>query len=87
MSLPALDRVLEVAVPWADLPLIVAPGCRIARELRDREARPGRVWCVCEALDLLLTGVKPEDARKVAEARLTLDAPAVRVTSEGEGRP
>lgn len=66
-----LDRVLEIAVPWADVPLILAPGCRIARELRERETRSaGRVWCVCEALDLLLTNVPPDDARKIAEAKL-----------------
>jgi len=79
VSLYQLNRVLEVAVPWADVPLILAPGCRIARELRARDPKPGRVWCVCEALDLLLAGVTPEDARKVGDARLLLDSQAVQV--------
>lgn len=71
---------LEIAVPWSDVPLILAPGCRIARELRERDSRPGRVWCVCEALDLLLTGVTPQDARKVGEARLLFNGHSVRVS-------
>lgn len=70
VSLWQLDRVLEITVHWADVPLILAPGCRIARELRERDSKPGRVWCVCEALDLLLTNVPPDDARKIAEAKL-----------------
>lgn len=70
VSLWQLDRVLEIAVPWADVPLILAPGCRIAHELRARDTKPGRVWCVCEALDLLLTNVPPDDARKIGEAKL-----------------
>ncbi len=80
VSLSALDRVLEVAVPWADVPLILAPGCRVARELRERDSKPGRVWCVCEALDLLYAGVTPQDARKVGEARLLFDGHTVRVS-------
>jgi hypothetical protein len=68
-----LDRVLELAVPWADVPLILAPGCRIARALRESDPRPGRVWCTCEILDLLLTGIGPEDARRIAEAKLMLN--------------
>jgi hypothetical protein len=71
LSLYQLDRVLEIAVPWFDLPLILAPGCRLARELRARDPNPGRVRCVCEVLDLLLSGVTVEDARKMGEARLT----------------
>lgn len=82
VSLTQLDRVLEVAVPWADVPVILAPGCRIARELRARDSSPGRVWCVCEVWDLLLTGVKPEDARKVAEARLMFGGAVVSVRQE-----
>jgi hypothetical protein len=70
VSLWELDRVFEIAVPWADVPIILAPGCRIARELRAREVKPGRVWCVCEVLDTLLSGVAAEDARKVADAKL-----------------
>jgi len=77
VSLYQLDRVLEVAVPWTDVPLILAPGCRLARELRDRDPRPGRVWCTCEVLDLLLSGVTPENARKVAEAKLGLGGAVV----------
>lgn len=73
VSLYQLDRVLEVAVPWSDVPLILAPGCRIALELRARDPQPGRVWCVCEVLDLLLTNVPPDDGRKVAEAKLLFD--------------
>lgn len=79
VSLWQLRDVLEIAVPWADVPLILAPGCRIARELRERDSKPGRVWCVCEALDLLLTGVTPHEAQKVGEARLLFDGQAVHV--------
>jgi len=74
VNLWQLDRVLEVAVPWSDVRLLIAPGCRIARELRASGPTPGRVWCSCEVLDLLLSGVKPEDAWKIGEARLLLDA-------------
>ncbi len=80
VPLRALTRVLEVAVPWADVPLLIAPGCRVARELRQADSRPGRVWCVCEVLDLLLTNVPPDDARKIAEARLTFDADTITVS-------
>jgi len=38
------------------------------------DARPGRVWCTCEVLDLLLVNARPADARAVAEARLLFDA-------------
>ncbi len=75
-----LTRVVEVAVPWADVPLLISPGCRVARELRLADAKPGRVWCVCEVLDLLLTNVPPDDARKIAEARLTFDADTITVS-------
>jgi hypothetical protein len=74
VSLYQLGRILEVAVPWSDVRLLIAPGCRIARELRASDPRPGRVWCVCEVLDLLLSGVTPEDARGMAEARTMFDA-------------
>ena len=70
VNLHQLDRVLEVAVPWCDVPLILAPGCRIARDLRARDLKPGRVWCTCEVLDLLLTGVMPEDTRRIGETKL-----------------
>lgn len=74
-----LSRVLEVAVPWSDVRLILAPGCRVARQLRETDPRPGRVWCTCEVLDLLLTGVTPEDARKVAEAKVLMGGAVVGV--------
>ena len=74
VSLWQLDKVLEVAVPWSDVRLLIAPGCRIARELRATDPKPGRVWCSCEILDLLLSGVTPEDARKIAPTRLDFDA-------------
>ena len=70
VSLYQLDRILEVAVPWSDVNLVIAPGCRIARELRARDPKPGRVWCCCEIADLLLSGVRPEDARATAEAKI-----------------
>lgn len=72
VSLWQLDKVLEVAVPWCDVRLLLAPGCRVASELRQADSKPGRVWCVCEILDLLLTNAPPEDARKVAEAKLLM---------------
>ena len=82
VSLWSLDRILEVEVPWSDIRLLVAPGCRIARELRATDPRPGRVWCVCEVGNLLLSGVIPEDARKIAEAKLTFDAEVSGVASQ-----
>ncbi len=85
VSLYTLDRVLEVAVPWSDVPLILAPGCRIARELRERDPKPGRVWCVCEVL--LLTGVTPDDARKVAEAKLMFGGAVVGARQLGPEEP
>ena len=90
-SLWSLDRILEVAVPWSDVRLVIAPGCRIARQLRATDPKPGRVWCSCEILDLLLSGVTPEDARKVAATRLDFDAalrgvfPAERAGRREEG--
>lgn len=83
VPLRALTRVLEVAVPWCDVPLLIAPGCRVARELRQADAKPGRVWCVCEVLDLLLTNVSPGDARKVAEAKLLMDGAVAGARREG----
>lgn len=74
VSLWQLGRVLEVAVPWSDVRLLIAPGCRVARELRASDPKPGRVWCVCEVSDLLLSGVKPEDAQKIAETKITFEA-------------
>jgi hypothetical protein len=74
VSLYQLDHILEVDVPWSDVRLVLAPGCRIARDLRAKDARPGRVWCVCEVVDLLLTHVTPEDARAITDARLVFDA-------------
>lgn len=74
LSLFGLDHVLEVVVPWSDIRLVLAPGCRVARELRDQDPHPGRVWCVCELADLLLSGVIPPDARAAVEARLVFDA-------------
>jgi hypothetical protein len=81
VSLYQLDRVLEVSVPWSDVRLTIAPGCRLARELRARDQKPGRVWCTCEVLDLLLSGVTPEDARKVAQARLMFDGTSAMVAA------
>lgn len=74
VNLWQLDKVLEIAVPWSDVRLVIAPGCRIARELRSSDPKPGRVWCSCEILDLLLSGVTPGDARQIAETRITFDA-------------
>jgi hypothetical protein len=79
----SLDRILEVAVAWSDVRLLIAPGCRVARALRAADPKPGRVWCVCEVVDLLLSGVRPEDARTIAEARLTFDAGPAGITKEG----
>jgi hypothetical protein len=77
--------VLELAVPWSDVRLLIAPGCRTARELRATDPRPGRVWCACEVLDLLFSGVAPEDARKITEERVTFDA-TLAGTTKAEGR-
>jgi hypothetical protein len=83
VRLADLHHVLEIAVPWTDVPLILAPGCRVARELRARDPKAGRVWCTCEVLDLLLTGVTPEDARKIAEAKLLFNGAVVGARREG----
>lgn len=82
VSLYSLDRVLEVSVPWSDTRLLIAPGCRIARELRALDSKPGRVWCVCEVLDLLLSGVTPDDARRIAEAKIALDGTTTTVLAD-----
>lgn len=74
VSLYQLDRVLEIAIPYSDTNLIIAPGCRIAGQLRAQDPTPGRVWCVCEVLDLLLIGASPEHARAVAEAKIAFGA-------------
>jgi hypothetical protein len=70
VKLRDLTRILEVAVDWCDVPLLIAPGCRIAKDLRSADPKPGRVWCVCEVLDLLLTSVPPEDAQRIGEAKV-----------------
>lgn len=82
VSLWSLDKILEIVVPWSDVRLVVAPGCRLARELRAQDPKPGRVWCVCEVLDLLLSGVTPADARKIGEAKLALDGNVTGVRQE-----
>ena len=82
VSLYHLDKVLEIEIPGWEVRMILAPGCRIARELRATDPKPGRIWCSCEVSDLLLSGVTPEDARKFAEARLTFDATLDGVTRE-----
>ena len=74
VSLRQLDRIIDVEMPWGEVRLVIAPGCRVARELRATDPQPGRVWCSCEVLKLLLAGVQPEEARQIAEARLTFDA-------------
>jgi hypothetical protein len=80
VTLGALDRILEIAVPWSDFRLLLVPGCRLARELRKRDAKPGRVWCTCEVLDLLLSGVSPEDARKVGLTKLDFGGQVTRIS-------
>jgi hypothetical protein len=80
LNLWSLDRVVEVAVPWSDVRLLIAPGCRVARELRASDSKPGRVWCCCEVIDLLLSGLTPEDARKVGQTRTEFDATQVCIT-------
>lgn len=84
LRLAALDRVLEVAVPWAELPLLFVPSCRVAERLRASEASPGRVWCTCELRELLLTGLEPAEARAVAEAKAVLDGRLVAAARESE---
>ena len=69
-----LKRVLEVAVLWSNTRLVIAPGCKLAGELRATDPKPARIWCSCEVSDLLLSGVTPDDAQKIGEARLIFDA-------------
>jgi hypothetical protein len=74
IQLNQLNRVLELPIPGWDQSLVIAPGCRVTRELRSQDPKPGRVWCVCEILDLIIMNVPPADARKVAEATLMFDS-------------
>lgn len=59
VPLSSLDRILEVMAPWSEINILLVPGCRIARDLRALDPKPGRVWCTCEVLDLLLSNVRP----------------------------
>jgi len=77
-SLWALDRVVEVEVPWHNETLFFSPGPGRTQQLEDEGISRGRVWCTCELLDLLLTGVTPEDARAIAEAKLAFGGATVR---------
>lgn len=79
-SLRALTENLEVVVPWSKVNLLIVPGCRKAKDLRSKDRHPGRVWCVCEVLDLLLTKVTPDDATAVAQAKLLFAGGVTRVT-------
>ena len=79
ISLYQLDTVVEVVVPWADASIILAPGCRIARAIRSTDPQPGRVWCTCEVLDLLLTNVPGADTRRVGAAKVALQGMVVGV--------
>jgi hypothetical protein len=72
LSMGKLTKVLELAVPWCAQSVFIAPGCHIARRLAEVHGR-GRVWCTCEVLDMLLSHVSPDEARKIAEAKLTFD--------------
>ena len=87
VPLSALDRILEVMVPWSEINILLVPGCRIARDLRARDPKPGRIWCTCEILDLLLSNVPPDDSRKIAEAKLLLKGTLAGVLTEGEHHP
>lgn len=87
VRLTDLHHVLDIAVPWTDVPLILAPGCRIARELRALAPRPGRVWCVCEVLDLILSGVTPDDAPKIAEAKVLFTGAVLGARRLGPAEP
>lgn len=77
VKLRDLTRIIEIAVDWCDIPILIAPGCRVAKDLRAADPKPGRVWCVCEVLDLLLTSVPPEDAQRIGQAKLALDGAVV----------
>ena len=83
VPLSSLDRILEVTVPWSEINILLVPGCRIARDLRARDPKPGRIWCTCEILDLLSSNVPPDDARKIAEAKLLMAGELRGVTREG----
>jgi hypothetical protein len=69
ISTDHLNRVLELRIPGWDQSLIITPGCRVTRELRSRDPRPGQVWCMCEILDLILANVPPAAATKVTDSR------------------
>ena len=85
-SLWSLDRTLEIAVPWWPETLFLVPGPGVARQLAAEGISPGRIWTTAEALDLLLTGVSPDDARCIAETKLTMAGTVVgawRTRAEG----
>ena len=85
VPLSSLDRILEVMVPWSEINILLVPGCRIARDLRALDPKPGRVWCTCEVLDLLLSNLPPDDARKIAEAKMLMAGELRGVAREGQG--
>ena len=72
MPLHKLTNILVLDVPWCAQPVYIAPGCGVARRLA-RGHGHGRVWCVCEVLDLLFSRISPSDARKIAEGKLMFD--------------
>jgi hypothetical protein len=72
VSLYPIDKVVEVAVPWADVTFFIAPGCRMAHQLAEQFGW-GRGWCTCEILDLVVAAVRPADARKVGEAKVFMN--------------
>ena len=67
-----LTNVLEVAVPWTSETLFIVPGPAHAAQLDAEGITRGRMWDTAELLDLVLTSVTPEDARSIAESKLTL---------------
>ena len=74
ISLYEVDKIVELRIPGFETTLILCPGCRVAQELRKTDSQPGRIWCVCEVIDLVTSGVTPGDARAVAQARVLFDA-------------
>ena len=86
VRLDQLDRVLEVAVPWADYRLLITPGCAAARQLREVDAMPGRIWCVCEVLNMMLTGATRDHARMVAEWKALLAGRVENVSCSASAR-
>jgi hypothetical protein len=71
-----------VSVDWWDETLFFVPGPTAAGELEAGGIARGRIWDKSELLDLVLAEVTPEDAQRIAAAKLAFGAGPVVVRRE-----